>query len=130
MIINPAHATNYNYEFDLVQADGHRAAMGTDFSAAPNLCKQTSAGRLSSVEVSSKAIAQIGNFYDTMNAVVVKDFERASKRPGLPALQRRGGVSRKPRSADPTSTSGAGRKVAGLSTVQQFTDGYKEMWNE
>jgi hypothetical protein len=75
MVINPLHTTNYNYEFDLVQADRHRAAMATHFSAAPNLCKQISAGKLSSVEVLSKAIAQIGYFDDTMNAVVVRDFE-------------------------------------------------------
>jgi Asp-tRNA(Asn)/Glu-tRNA(Gln) amidotransferase A subunit family amidase len=59
--------------------------MATHFSAAPNLCKQISAGKLSSVEVLSEVIAQIGNFDDTMNAVVVRDLERASKRPGLPA---------------------------------------------
>jgi Asp-tRNA(Asn)/Glu-tRNA(Gln) amidotransferase A subunit family amidase len=59
--------------------------MATHFSAALNLCKQISAGKLSSVEVLSEVIAQIGNFDGTMNAVVVRDLERASKRPGLPA---------------------------------------------
>jgi hypothetical protein len=61
MVINSVHTTNYNYEFDLVQADRHRAAMATHFGAA-DLCKQFSADKLSSAEVSSAAIAQLGNF--------------------------------------------------------------------
>ena len=77
MVINPAHTKNYNYEFDLVQAGRHRTAMATHFNAASDMCVQISAGKLSIAEVLSEAIAQIENFDDTINAVVVGDFERA-----------------------------------------------------
>src|SRR5262245_59079924 len=34
MVISLAHTKNYNYEFDLVQAARHRAAIGTRFDTA------------------------------------------------------------------------------------------------
>jgi hypothetical protein len=67
MVINPAHTKNYNYEFDLVQAGRHRAAMATHFNVASNMCVQSALGRLA---------------------------------------------------------------IAAASIIQQFADGYKEMWNE
>ena len=38
MAINLAHAKNNNYEFDLVQADRHRAAMATHQRSLRHVC--------------------------------------------------------------------------------------------
>lgn len=80
MTISRVHTKNYNYEFDLVQGCRHRAAMTTHFNTATDLCRQISAGKLSSAELLSDVITQIENFDGPINAVVVRDFERALDR--------------------------------------------------
>lgn len=80
MPINLVHAKNYNYEFDLVQAGRHRAAMDSDTAICAS---KTSADKLSIVEVLSGTDARIGSFDDETDAVVVGDFERAFEEAGL-----------------------------------------------
>lgn len=54
--------------------------MTTHFNTATDLCRQISAGKLSSAELLSDVITQIENFDGPINAVVVRDFERALDR--------------------------------------------------
>lgn len=61
----------------LVQDGRHRCEMGYRFNTAVELCAKIRAGELSSVEALSGQIAQIKALDDAINAVVVRDFERA-----------------------------------------------------
>jgi amidase len=61
----------------LVQEDRHRYEMDNRFNTAVETCAKIRAGELSSVEAPSGLIAQIEAFDDAINAVVVRDFERA-----------------------------------------------------
>lgn len=82
-VISVAHTKNYNYEFDLVQAERHRAAMDTRFDRASDICEQISRWQASIVEVLSETNAQIGYLDDAMNAVGAGYFERAAEEASL-----------------------------------------------